>query len=83
MKIEVLGGGCANCDRLLAVAQEAVIDLALESVEIVKVQDMAEIVKRGVMSTPALAVDGKVVSTGRVPDKSEVMSLITTVLAEG
>ena len=83
MKIEVLGGGCANCDRLLAVTQEAVLDLALEGVEVVKVHDMAEIVKRGVMSTPALVVDGKVVSTGRVPDRSEVMSLITTVLAEG
>jgi len=83
MKLEILGGGCANCDRLLAVTQEAVSDLALEGAEIVKVQDMAEIVKRGVMSTPALAVEGKVVSTGRVPDKSEVMSLITTALAEG
>ena len=83
MKIEVLGGGCANCDRLLEVTRGAVSDLALKDAEVVKVQDMAEIAKRGVMSTPALVVDGKVVSTGRVPDRSEVMSLITTVLAEG
>ena len=81
MKIEILGSGCANCERLEAAAREAVAELALEDAEVVKVQDMAEIVKRGVMSTPALAIGGKVVSTGRVPDKAEVMSLITTALA--
>jgi len=81
LKIEILGSGCANCERLEAAAREAVAELALEDAEVVKVQDMAEIVKRGVMSTPALAIGGKVVSTGRVPDKAEVMSLITTALA--
>lgn len=64
--IEVLGPGCNNCQRLEANAREAVAQAGVEA-EIVKITDYAEIASRGVMSTPGLVIDGKVVSTGKVP----------------
>ncbi len=64
--IEVLGPGCNNCQRLEANAREAVAQAGVEA-EIVKITDYAEIASRGVMSTPGLVIDGKVVSTGKIP----------------
>ncbi len=64
--IEVLGPGCNNCQKLEANAREAVAQAGIEA-EIVKITDYAEIASRGVMSTPGLVIDGKVVSTGKVP----------------
>ena len=81
IKIEVLGPGCANCQRLEALAREAVAGLGVDA-EVEKVTDMREIMARGVMATPGLVVNKRVVSTGRVPSASEVMSLIANVLAE-
>ncbi len=66
LKIEVLGPGCANCQRLEASAREAVA-IARVDAEIVKVSDYAQIAAYGVMSTPGLVIDGRVVSTGRLP----------------
>jgi small redox-active disulfide protein 2 len=80
-KIEVLGPGCANCQRLEAMARQAVADLGVEA-EVEKVTDVKEIMARGVMSTPGLVVNGKVVSKGRVPSASEVTSLIASALAQ-
>lgn len=71
MNIKILGGGCANCKRLEQIAKKIVEDHHL-SAEIEEVRDYAEIMKYGVMSTPALVVDGKVVCSGRVPAESEV-----------
>ena len=65
-KIEVLGPGCANCQRLEANAREAVAMAGVEA-EIVKVTDYRQIAAYGVMSTPGLVIDGKVVSYGRIP----------------
>ena len=63
--VKVLGGGCKNCHRLMENAQEALKTLGMdEPVELVS--DMAVIAACGVMSTPALMVDGRVVSSGRV-----------------
>ena len=63
--VQVLGGGCKNCHKLMENAEQALKTLGMdEPVELVS--DPAEIAARGVMSTPALVVDGKVVSTGRV-----------------
>jgi small redox-active disulfide protein 2 len=64
--IEVLGPGCPNCQKLEANAREAVAQAGVEA-EIVKVTDYADIASRGVMSTPGLVIDGKVVSTGKIP----------------
>jgi small redox-active disulfide protein 2 len=61
VKIEVLGSGCANCKRLEKLAQEAVAGLGVEA-EVVKVTDMKEIMAKGVVATPGLVVDGRVVS---------------------
>ena len=70
-KIEILGPGCANCKRLEAVAREAVVMAGVEA-EIVKVTDYAQIVAYGVMSTPGLVIDGKVVSAGRIPSAGNI-----------
>lgn len=69
--IEVLGRGCANCERLEANAREAVGMAGIEAT-IVKVSDDREIAARGVLRTPGLAIDGKVVSTGRVPSAGDI-----------
>jgi len=81
LKIQVLGPGCANCQRLEAVARQAVAGLGVEA-EVEKATDMREIMARGVMATPGLVVNEKLVSTGRVPSASEVMTLIANVLTE-
>jgi small redox-active disulfide protein 2 len=70
-KIEVLGSGCENCRRLEAAVREAVTATGVEA-EIVKVTDYAQIAAHGVMSTPGLVIDGKVVSTGRVPSAGSI-----------
>ena len=81
MKFEILGSCCGNCDKLMAMTQDVVSDLAIEGAEVVKVTDMQKIMGYGVMSTPGLVIDGQVVSSGRVPSKAEVTSLVTTALA--
>jgi len=69
--IEVLGPGCSNCKRLEAVAREAVMIAGVEA-EIRKVTDYREIMAHGVMSTPGLVIDGKVVSVGRIPSAGDI-----------
>jgi small redox-active disulfide protein 2 len=81
MKIEILGSGCANCQKLYALTEAAVRDLAVSDAEVVKVEDFPTIMSYGVMSTPALAIDGKVVMSGKVPSQAELASMITTALA--
>jgi len=81
LRIQVLGSGCANCQKLEVLARQAVAGLGVEA-EVEKVSDMRAIMARGVMATPGLAVNDKLVSTGRVPSASEVMTLIANVLAE-
>lgn len=81
MRIEVLGPGCVNCKKLMAVTEAAVRDLGIQDAELVKVEDFAKIMSYGVMSTPALVIDGDVVLIGKVSSQAEVGSLITTALA--
>ena len=81
MRLEILGSGCANCKKLMAVTESAVRDLGIEDAELVKVEDFPKIMAYGVMSTPALVIDGKVVLSGKVPSQAEVSSLIATALA--
>ena len=68
-KIEVLGTGCAKCKRLFANAEQAVKDLKI-SAELVKIEDLVEIVGRGVMLPPALFINGEKMAEGRIPDKA-------------
>jgi len=79
MKITVYGPGCAKCSQLEAATREAVKQLGLEA-EVVKVADVAQIAKAGVLMTPALAIDGKVVLKGRAAAVAEVTSLITSAM---
>ncbi len=69
--IEVLGPGCANCQRLEANAREAVAMAGLAA-EVRHVTDYREIAARGVMNTPGLVIDGRVVSTGRIPNAGDI-----------
>lgn len=75
IKIEVLGTGCKKCQQLEANAKEAIASLNLEA-EILHITDPITIAQRGVMSTPALAINDKVVSKGRVIESSEIESLL-------
>ncbi len=74
-KIQVLGTGCPKCKKLFEAAQQAVTDGGIEA-EVSKVDDINEILKFGVMMTPALAVDGEVKIVGRVPRPEEIQSII-------
>ena len=75
MKIEILGTGCSRCKQLHQNAIQAVL-LDKLNVEVVKVEDIKEIIRHGVMSTPALVIDGKIKSVGRVPSVEEIRKLI-------
>ncbi len=74
--IEVFGPGCNNCKRLEANAREAV-EMAGVQAEVRHVTDYAEIARRGVMSTPGLAIDGVVVSVGRIPSAGDIAVWLT------
>jgi small redox-active disulfide protein 2 len=76
IKIEILGTGCAKCKRLFANAEQAVKDLKIMAV-VVKVEDLAEIVGRGVMLPPALFINGEVLAEGRIPDINEIKKMLT------
>lgn len=71
MEIKVLGPGCANCNKLGKIVEEAVKELGISD-PVQKVSDIQEMLSYGVMSTPALVIDGKVKFSGRVPSKEEV-----------
>jgi len=75
MKIEILGTGCPKCKQLAANAEAAVQELNL-SAKIRKVTDIDQITDYGVMMTPAMVLDGKVVSSGKLLSKDEVKILI-------
>ncbi len=74
-KIQILGTGCAKCEKLAENAKQAADSLNLEY-ELIKVKDLMEITSFGVMSTPGLAVDGKVLTTGKVPSPDEIRKLL-------
>lgn len=76
MHIEILGPGCKKCHAVGAAAEQAVAELGLEA-EITTVTDYGEMAARGVLSSPGLAIDGTVVSTGRVPSVQAIKDLLT------
>ena len=71
MEIKVCGPGCANCSKAENIVREAVAELGIAA-EIRKISDFAEMAKLGVLSTPAVILDGKIKCVGKVPSKSEV-----------
>jgi small redox-active disulfide protein 2 len=75
MKIEILGMGCQKCANLYENTKQAVAELGL-SAEIVKVEDIKEIMNYGVMTTPALTVDGIVKAAGKVLSKEDIKKIL-------
>lgn len=71
MEIKVLGPGCANCRATIALIQQ-VADARSVAVELKKVENMLEIVQTGVMSTPGVLIDGKLVHSGGVPKREKI-----------
>ncbi len=71
LNIKILGSGCSNCKRLEANAKAAIEELGLDAT-IEKVTDIKDIMKYGVMSTPALVVDEKVKVMGKVPSAEDI-----------
>lgn len=74
-KIQILGTGCAKCNELAANAKGAADGLD-EEFEIEKVTELTEIMKLGCMTTPGLAIDGKVVSQGKVLKPDQIRKLL-------
>ena len=74
-KLQILGTGCSKCKRLTEQVEQAAIELGIEH-EIEKVTDLQEIVSFGVMTTPALAVDGQIKLAGNIPSLEELKRLI-------
>ena len=79
MVIKVLGPGCKNCVTLEANTKAALSELGIEA-EIKKISDFAEIAKYGIMSTPGLVIDEKVVSFGKVLKPKDIVKIIKTVV---
>lgn len=75
MKIQVLGTGCPKCKQVAKNAEEAVQQLGADA-EVVKVDDIQDIMKFGVLVTPALAIDGEVKVAGKVPKPKQIAQWI-------
>ena len=79
LTIKVLGSGCANCHKVEELAKQAVAQLAIDA-RVEMVTDVKEIMRYGVMNTPGLVINDKVVSSGRVPALSQVTTMIASAL---
>ena len=75
MKIEILGTGCAKCKTLYENTKKALEESGM-SAEVVKVEDIPSIMRYGVMSTPALVIDGQVKFSGKVASVVEIMGML-------
>lgn len=73
--IKVYGSGCANCKRLEAMCNEVIQENKLDA-SIEKVTDLQEIMKTGILSTPGLEINGKMISSGKLPTKSTLIHWI-------
>jgi small redox-active disulfide protein 2 len=76
MEIKILGSGCSKCKTLEKLTRDVVEQNSIDA-SISKVEDIVEIMKFGVMATPALVVDGKVMIKGRVPSSEEIKEVLT------
>lgn len=75
MIIKVLGSGCSKCSKLYDLVNEVISNEGIEA-EVSKVEDMKEIIGYGVMKTPALVVDEKVMVSGAVPNKKQILKYL-------
>lgn len=75
MKVQILGTGCPKCKKLAANAEEAIAKAGVDA-QIMKIDKLAEIVAFGVMSTPALAVDGEVKAAGKVLSVEQIEAIL-------
>lgn len=75
MNIKVIGSGCPDCSKLYDNTLEALQELNLEA-EVEKIGDLIEIVKLGVLSAPSLMIDGKLVVSGKVASRKEIVKLL-------
>ena len=75
MKIKVLGSGCSKCRSLLSAAEQAVAELGADD-SVTKVDDILKIMEYNILRTPALVIDGNVVSEGKSLSKNEVKDLL-------
>ena len=80
MEIKVLGPGCANCKRLYQEAERAVTQSGIDAT-LTKVEAREEIAAFGILRTPGLVIDGKVVASGRIPLAPEIVTMIMTAAA--
>ncbi len=76
MEFKILGAGCSKCKSLEEITRKVVKDNGIDA-SITKVEDIVEIMKFNIMTTPALVVDGKVVVKGRVPSYDEIKLYLT------
>lgn len=76
MDIKILGTGCSRCRTLETLTRKVVNDNQIEA-NITKVEDVIEIMKYNIMTTPALVIDGKVVAKGRIPSADEIKQFLT------
>jgi small redox-active disulfide protein 2 len=77
MEIKVLGTGCARCKSLENLTRQAAEELKLNA-EIEKVEDIQRIMEYGILHTPGLVIDGKVVLSGQIPKMNELKELLTS-----
>ena len=75
MKIEILGSGCAKCNSVEKLVRNIVEELDIQA-EVVKVEDLQDIINRGIMMTPAVFIDGEAIIVGRVPSADELRKLL-------
>jgi small redox-active disulfide protein 2 len=76
MEIKILGTGCPKCKTLEKMTQDTVADMGIEA-SVTKEEDIMKIMEYGIMRTPGLVVNGKVVMSGRVPSMSELKEFLT------
>jgi len=75
MKIEIYGSGCTKCKKTEEIVRQAVKELNIKA-EISKIEDLQKIIDKGIMMTPAVAVDGVVKILGRVPSIQDVKKIL-------
>ncbi len=81
MNIKILGPGCAKCHALEKAVSEIISELKVEA-QVEYVKDMAKILEYPILTTPGLVIDGKVITSGKVPGKAEMTKYIMNALAE-